>query len=89
MNSVSATAGSLLAGIGCAIGTQLFMQEHLAEGSLVARPIVAPELVRTLYICEMTDRPPTFALETVRQLCINLTLDAVASGRWDAKVATM
>lgn len=89
MNSVSATAGSLLAGIGCAIGTQLFMQEHLAEGSLVARPIVAPELVRTLYICEMTDRPPTFALETVRQLCINLTLDAIASGRWDAKVATM
>lgn len=89
MNSVSATAGSLLAGIGCAIGTQLFMQEHLAEGSLVARPIVAPELVRTLYICEMTDRPPTFALETVRQLCINLTLDAVASGRWDAKVATL
>ncbi len=87
MNSVSATAGSLLAGIGCAIGTSLFMQEHLEAGTLVSRPIVEPELVRTLYICEMSDRPATFALETIRQLCINLTLDAVATNRWDAKVA--
>ncbi len=87
MNSVSATAGSLLAGIGCAIGTSLFMQEHLEAGTLISRPIVEPELVRTLYICEMSDRPATFALETIRQLCINLTLDAVATNRWDAKVA--
>lgn len=87
MNSVSAIAGSLLAGIGCSIGTQLFMQEHLEAGTLVARPIVSPELVRTLYICEMADRPATFALETIRQLCITLTLDAVSNGKWHARIA--
>jgi LysR family nitrogen assimilation transcriptional regulator len=62
------------------------MLEHLKANTLVARPIVSPELVRTLYICEMADRPSTFPLETIRELCINLALDAVSSGRWDAHV---
>ena len=87
MNSVSATAGSLLAGIGCAIGTPFFMKEHLEAETIVARQIVSPELKRTLFMCEMSDRPATFALETIRQLCINLTLDAISSGRWEAQVA--
>lgn len=87
MNSVSATAGSLLAGIGCAIGTPFFMKEHLDAETIVARQIVSPELKRTLFMCEMSDRPATFALETIRQLCINLTLDAISSGRWEAQVA--
>lgn len=87
MNSVSAISGSLLAGIGCAIGTKLFMQEHLESGELAARSIVSPKLNRTLYMCEMRDRPATFALETIRQLCVNLSLEAVSSGRWEARVA--
>tara|TARA_B100001093_G_scaffold508217_1_gene570013 strand:- start:175 stop:1101 length:927 start_codon:yes stop_codon:yes gene_type:complete len=86
MDSVSAIADSLLAGIGCAIGTQLIMQEYLKANTLVARPIVSPKLVRTLYICEMADRPSTFALETIRKLCILFTLEAVSSGRWNARV---
>lgn len=85
MNSVSAIAGSLLSGIGCAIGTELFMQEHLESGALASRPIVSPELNRTLFICELADRPATFALETVRHLCLTLSLDAVASGRWQSR----
>jgi LysR family transcriptional regulator, nitrogen assimilation regulatory protein len=87
MNSVSAISGSLLSGIGCAIGTNLFMQEHLKSGELVARPIISPKLSRTLYMCEMTDRPATFALETIRQLCVNLSFEAVTSGRWEARAA--
>ena len=39
-------------------------------------------------LCELADRPATFALETVRQLCLTLSLDAVASGRWQARPAT-
>jgi LysR family nitrogen assimilation transcriptional regulator len=87
MNSISAIAGSLLAGIGCVIGTELIMREHIESGALASRPIVAPELNRTLYICELADRPATFALETVRHLCMTLSLDAVASGRWQARPA--
>lgn len=87
MNSISAIAGSLLAGIGCVIGTELIMREHIESGALASRPIVAPELNRTLYICELADRPATFALETVRHLCMTLSLDAVESGRWQARPA--
>lgn len=87
MNSVSAITESLLAGIGCVIGTELIMKEHLESGALISRPIASPELNRTLYICELSDRPATFALETVRHLCVTLSLDAVASGRWQARPA--
>jgi LysR family nitrogen assimilation transcriptional regulator len=84
MNSVYAIAGSLQAGLGCAIGTRLFMKEHLESGVLAARPIVEPELSRTLFMCELADRPATFALETVRSLTINLALQAIGDGTWDA-----
>lgn len=85
MNSVSAIAGSLLEGIGCAIGTRLFMKEHIESGALVARPIIDPELSRTLYMCEIAERPATFAREAVRHLCIRLSLDAVSAGTWEAR----
>ncbi len=84
MNSVQAIGGSLLAGLGCTIGTKLFMQEHLESGALSVRPIVEPELSRTLYICELSDRPPTYALEAVRDVMISLVAKAVRSGRWEA-----
>lgn len=86
MNSVQAIGGSLIAGLGCVIGTNLFMQEHLESGALYFRPIVEPELSRTLYICEMAERPATFALETVRKVVLGLVADAVSAGRWEAKL---
>lgn len=85
MNSVHAIAGSLSAGLGCIIGTHLFMRELLEDGTLHARPIVEPRLSRTLYLCELSERPSTFALETVRQLLIEMVLDCVARGDWDAE----
>jgi len=88
MNSVYAIAGSLQAGLGCAIGTTLIMKEHLDSGVLAARPIVEPELSRTLFMCELADRPATFALETVRNLTINLALQATRDGIWDATPST-
>lgn len=84
MNSVSAMTGSLLAGMGNAIGTRHIMQEHLDAGTLIARPIVSPQLTRTLHMCEVSERAATFALEAVRRLCITLATNAVASGHWDA-----
>ena len=86
MNSVHAIGGSLIAGLGCVIGTKLFMQEHLESGALHFRPIVEPELSRTLYICEMAERPATFALEAVRTLTLELVADAVRAGKWEARL---
>lgn len=84
MNSIAAIGGSLLSGIGCLIGTEFILQEHLDSGELIARPIVEPTLSRTLYIGETNDRAPTFALEAIRSLCVELLVDAVQSGQWKA-----
>lgn len=85
MNSVYAIAASLNAGLGCVIGTKLFLQEHISSGALHYRPVIEPKLMRTLYLCELNDRPPTFASEKIRELILELIDDAVAEGRWEAK----
>lgn len=85
MNSVHAIGGSLIAGLGCVIGTKLFMQDQLQSGALHFRPIVEPEMSRILYMCEMAERPATFALETVRGVILTLVDDAVRAGRWEAR----
>lgn len=87
MNSVHAIGASLAAGLGCIIGTRLFMKEQLESGALHSRPIIEPELSRTLYLCEMAGRPATFALEAVRSTIISLITEAVDSGRWEARIA--
>ncbi|RMF33373.1 MAG: LysR family transcriptional regulator [Alphaproteobacteria bacterium] len=86
LNSVQAIAGCMVEGLGCIVGTRLFMRELLADGTINARPIVEPRLTRTLHLCELADRPATFAFETVRQLVTRLILQAVAEGRWEASV---
>jgi LysR family nitrogen assimilation transcriptional regulator len=84
INSLQAISGSLLAGFGCVIDTKLFMQEHLESGALHFRPIVEPELSRTLYVCEMAERPASFALEAVRRDILALVAEAVGAERWEA-----
>lgn len=87
MNSVQAIAGSIEAGLGCVIGTRLFMQDQLERGSVRARPIVSPELLRTLHICRLASRPPTYASEAIRETLLKHVRRAVASGTWDAQMA--
>ncbi|WP_276316416.1 LysR substrate-binding domain-containing protein [Mesorhizobium tianshanense] len=89
MNSVHAIGASLAAGLGCAIGTKLFMYEHIESGLLHYRPIVEPELSRTLYVCEMADRPATYALEAVRSLILDLIRRSVVDGRWQARMVML
>lgn len=86
MNSVQAIAGSIEAGLGCVIGTRLFMQDQLDRGVVNARPIIAPELSRRLYLCHLAQRPPTFATEAIRAVLLDLVRKAVLDGRWDAQL---
>lgn len=88
MNSVQAIGGSLEAGLGCLIGTKLFMREQLARGTLHFRPIIEPELYRTLHVCSLTNRPPTYALEAVRNLILQLIAASVGNGQWEATLVT-
>lgn len=84
MNSIAAIGGSLLSGIGCLVGTEFIVKEHIDAGTLIVRPIVKPQLNRVLYIGELSDRPATYAFEAVRQLCIDLTVEAVRAQTWKA-----
>ena len=84
MNSIAAIGGSLLSGIGCLVGTEFIVKEHIDAGTLIARPIVSPKLNRVLYIGELSDRPASYAFEAVRQLCIDLTIAAVQAQTWKA-----
>jgi LysR family nitrogen assimilation transcriptional regulator len=86
MNSVQAIAGSLEAGLGCVIGTKLFMHDQLATGAVHFRPIVEPELSRTLYMCELASRPPTYAIEAIRGVILELVRKSVTNGRWEARL---
>jgi len=86
MNSVQAIAGSIEAGLGCVIGTRLFMQDQLERGTVRARPIISPVLSRTLYICHLAARPRTYALEAVRATLLNHVRAAVSSGAWEAQM---
>jgi len=86
MNSLHAMAGSLIAGLGCAVGTDLFMREHVESGALSLRPIVEPDLRRTLYLCELAGKPPRFALEAMSDLILELVADSVRRGDWHAEL---
>lgn len=89
VNSVNAISGALRAGLGCTIGTRLIMRDELETGALHARQIIEPELSRTLYLCELSDNPVTFAREKVRALLRELALEAVTAGRWDATASSL
>jgi len=86
LNSLSAITGALLAGLGCAIATKLFVREQLKAGTLVAREVVRPKLTRTLYICRLRNRPATYVMEEMQRLMLRLIAEQVGRGAWDAKL---
>ena len=86
LNSISGTTGALLAGLGCAIATKLFVKEQLAAKRLVAREVVKPRLTRTLYLCRLRNRPMTYAMEEMRRLILALIADQVGQDGWEARL---
>jgi LysR family transcriptional regulator, nitrogen assimilation regulatory protein len=86
LNSAVFVADALLEGIGCAIINPLFVRGHVEAGTLHIRPIVAPQLYRTLVMCELENRRPSFAAEAVKGLILDLVGTAVSSGVWKARL---
>ena len=85
INSIQAISAAVEAGLGCAIATTLFMRERIREGSIHARPIIEPDLSRTLCLCRRSDRPATFVMEAMRKLILSLLQAEIAAGRWEVK----
>ena len=55
------------------------------KGNLGVQPICATE-PRTLHICRLASRPPTFASEAIRDVLLDLVREAVRSGTWEAQL---
>lgn len=87
MNSLQAIAGSLEAGLGCTIGTRLFLHGQSDNGNIRVRPIINPVLSRTLYLSRLASRRPTFASETIRSVLVERVREAVLTGIWDAQLS--
>ena len=88
VNSTRTISKSLCAGLGATIGTRLILSSELASGALHARSIVSPELERVLYVIERSTDKPSFAVEHIRGLVIELLEDSVSDGRWQARLTT-
>ncbi len=83
--SVHAIRRLVLAGLGCVIAPRTLMSEYTGKDGLNMRAIIEPELVRTLYLCELPDRTPSFALEAIKVDIFRLIDECLVSEAWIAK----
>ncbi|NYT59048.1 LysR family transcriptional regulator [Alcaligenaceae bacterium] len=69
-------------GLGCVIGSKSYLREQLKAGEVVYRDIVKPEMLRTLFLCEHSDKPPSRAVELIREIVLRLIATEVKAGNW-------
>jgi LysR family nitrogen assimilation transcriptional regulator len=86
LTSVQGITEALLDGLGCMIGTKTYFRTELQAGTLHYRPIAGSPIVRTLYLCQIADRPATLLTETMSALMVRLVTEAVENGEWDASL---
>jgi DNA-binding transcriptional LysR family regulator len=86
LNSINGTTAALVAGLGCAVATKLFVREQLKSGQLLAREVIKPKLTRTLYICRLRNRPATYVMEEMKRLMLELIATEVKRGAWEARM---
>lgn len=84
-DNVNAAGIFLSEGLGCAISTKAYMREQPASAALHYRDIVEPEILRTLYLCEHPDKPPSQAVAVVRQTVLQLIGRALHDDRWECE----
>jgi LysR family nitrogen assimilation transcriptional regulator len=72
-------------GHGCMMGTPLYSDHVLSGRGFTSRPIVDPEIIRTLYLCERRDTPSTRAIGAVRAILLETIESSISSGRWPCR----
>lgn len=72
-------------GDGCMMGTPLYSDHVLHDRGFAARPIVDPEITRTLYLVERKDTPSTRAIDAVQTILIEAIESSVTSGSWPCR----
>ncbi|MFV0385981.1 LysR family transcriptional regulator [Paracoccus sp. (in: a-proteobacteria)] len=82
--STACTSIALKEGLACTLAPKMLVSEELRRGDLVARPVMDPTLVRTLYLVTTADAKPTYLRERMFALITELVQAAVLDGRWES-----
>jgi DNA-binding transcriptional LysR family regulator len=69
-------------GLGATIASPMLVLNDSRAGDLVMRPIVEPELWRSLFLCSHRRQPETRAKEECRSVIESLVAGLLASGDW-------
>lgn len=81
--SVAATLSAMKEGLACTLAPKVLVSEELRNRDLIARPIIDPTPVRTLYLVSPIENQPTFLREHIATLIVDLVRQSVAEGRWE------
>jgi LysR family nitrogen assimilation transcriptional regulator len=84
-DNVNAVSLFVREGHGCVIGTKSYLREQIESGEMAYRYIVKPKMLRTLHLCEHADKPPSRAVELMRDLMLRLIAAEVGAGRWECE----
>jgi LysR family nitrogen assimilation transcriptional regulator len=83
-DSLFAISHALAEGMGCSIMAKSTMADVLNTGRVVAKPIVDPEVTRTLYLARSRGLAHTRASSEICNLILRILGEEVRSGRWEA-----
>ena len=84
-DNVNAVSLFVEEGHGCVIGTKSYLRRQIQSGEVSYRYIVKPTMLRTLHLCEHVDKPPSRAVELMRNLMLYLIASEVQSGNWECE----
>lgn len=87
INSVNIVRLACLAGIGHTILPPAALEQELAAGLLVARPIQRPQLTRTVHVCFSRQVPMTPATRAVHRLVVRVACELCKSSSWRESTA--
>ncbi|MFB9950517.1 LysR family transcriptional regulator [Rhizobium puerariae] len=82
IDSLATLRKAMQHGIGCSILSRASVSEQLRVGTLSARPIVSPELFRTLEQVSLKERPHSRAFEEVAKVLTSVILNQAQLGHW-------
>jgi LysR family transcriptional regulator, nitrogen assimilation regulatory protein len=82
LNSVNGVLKGIAAGLGTAIIPFVTVRDMVAEGTIVARPLVNPRSIRTLYVGRLAERLPTRLMDLVQEKIVSLIREQVEDGSW-------
>lgn len=81
--SIAGTLSALKEGLACTLAPKVLVSDELKSGELVARRVIDPTPVRTLYLVSSLEARPTFLRERIAGIVTSLVQEAATDGSWE------